>query len=403
MAAMEGGGDDARGRRRPPRGREAVPWASVVLAKPHQRRTVTLPCGDTGASRLLGRRRLVVHVRELSMVRGGLGCALWDGSIVLARWLARNPQVVAGQTVVELGAGCGLPGLVAARVARQVVLTEYIPELVANLQYNIALNSRDEPPAPDAEATEAEAEADFADSDDEGPVASPAALPFNYDLKSVASATFLDWLQVPDPRAPKPAAREAAPAPPAAVCTRTVHGNSYRVQRWRTCTDCYRGKPDDGVCEACAAVCHAGHALGPVQESRFRCDCADGPTACRTAEATPAAAGEAIPQADVLLGAEITYNGLSITALANVVETFLKPDGVFYETLSDDRDCVEDFVAEMQRRGFEVTRCAADASLLGNYRTHEWTHQNVERYSFYTFRRPAAAPAHPVMGSLGPQ
>jgi hypothetical protein len=157
-------------------GAVAVPWAEVALARPHQRRTLRLPTWPPPASAEAATAIaaaepvpvpvpvLVMHIRELSMLSGGLGCALWDGSVVLARWLAANPAVVAHQTVVELGAGCGLPGLVAARAAARVVVTEYIPDLVRNLSYNISINSRD----PDE---------DDDDDDDEGEKEDEAARP----------------------------------------------------------------------------------------------------------------------------------------------------------------------------------------------------------------------------------
>jgi len=79
-----------------------------------------------------------------SLVEGGLGCALWDGSIVLSRWIYLHKDVFGGRSVLELGAGCGLPGLMAAKYAKKVVLTEYVQQLVDNITYNIELNSSDD-------------------------------------------------------------------------------------------------------------------------------------------------------------------------------------------------------------------------------------------------------------------
>ena len=33
-----------------------------------------------------------VFIRELCVATGALGCALWDGGVVLARWIYENPQ-----------------------------------------------------------------------------------------------------------------------------------------------------------------------------------------------------------------------------------------------------------------------------------------------------------------------
>ena len=48
-----------------------------------------------------------------------------------------------GKRVLEIGSGVGLSGLVASRVCDAIVLSDYMPAIVANLQYNVALNTHD--------------------------------------------------------------------------------------------------------------------------------------------------------------------------------------------------------------------------------------------------------------------
>lgn len=36
--------------------------------------------------------------------------AVWDSAIVLAKYLERWPEIVAGKGCIELGSGCGLAG-----------------------------------------------------------------------------------------------------------------------------------------------------------------------------------------------------------------------------------------------------------------------------------------------------
>ena len=50
--------------------------------------------------------------------------------------------------MLELGAGCGLPGIVAAKFARHVVLTDYVDDVLRNLEYNIKLNRYSTAPPP---------------------------------------------------------------------------------------------------------------------------------------------------------------------------------------------------------------------------------------------------------------
>lgn len=64
---------------------------------------------------------------------------LWNGSRVVASHFESHPSLVQGRTVLELGAGAGLPSLVAASLgARRVVVTDFPdPELVATMRRNI--------------------------------------------------------------------------------------------------------------------------------------------------------------------------------------------------------------------------------------------------------------------------
>jgi EEF1A N-terminal glycine/lysine methyltransferase len=64
---------------------------------------------------------------------------LWTGSRVLAQYFEDHADLVAGKTVFELGAGAGLPSLVAAILgAKKAVVTDYPdPDLVANMWNNV--------------------------------------------------------------------------------------------------------------------------------------------------------------------------------------------------------------------------------------------------------------------------
>ena len=65
---------------------------------------------------------------------------VWDGAAPMAEFLCEHPERVRGKTVVELGAGPGLPGIVAARLgAARVVLTD-LPGELELLKENAAKN-----------------------------------------------------------------------------------------------------------------------------------------------------------------------------------------------------------------------------------------------------------------------
>lgn len=112
----------------------------------------------THAFRFGGEGTPVVKVRELgelgaddpSRVLGTTMCSdedrtglqLWAASIVLSRWLVELAPRLRGRGVVELGAGCGLCGIVAAKLcgASPVIMSDLADETMANMRHNLELN-----------------------------------------------------------------------------------------------------------------------------------------------------------------------------------------------------------------------------------------------------------------------
>ena len=64
---------------------------------------------------------------------------VWESAIVLAEDLADTDG--SGQTLLELGCGLGLPGLVAARAGFAVTATDYEEAALAGVRFNAARNS----------------------------------------------------------------------------------------------------------------------------------------------------------------------------------------------------------------------------------------------------------------------
>lgn len=83
------------------------------------------------------------------------GFVMWPAAVMLAHHLSTNPRILRGDDhpdgdVMELGAGCGLTGLVAATLLQndsgnddKVIFTDYNPEVLENLRRNIILNKFD--------------------------------------------------------------------------------------------------------------------------------------------------------------------------------------------------------------------------------------------------------------------
>ncbi|KAI3756613.1 hypothetical protein L1987_56435 [Smallanthus sonchifolius] len=74
---------------------------------------------------------------------GVTGSVMWDSGIVLGKFLENAVEtgllVLQGKKVVELGAGCGLAGCIAALLGSQVILTD-MPDRLRLLKKNIEDN-----------------------------------------------------------------------------------------------------------------------------------------------------------------------------------------------------------------------------------------------------------------------
>jgi len=74
------------------------------------------------------------------------GAFLWAASLVLSQWVVDElAGDFAGKRVVELGAGCGLPGITSAACteASTVVVTDLASDTFANTERNVAANQAD--------------------------------------------------------------------------------------------------------------------------------------------------------------------------------------------------------------------------------------------------------------------
>lgn len=54
---------------------------------------------------------------------------LWPAAVALSEYIALNPSIVKRKTVLELGAGLGLPSLVASHFEGDVLCTDYHPDV----------------------------------------------------------------------------------------------------------------------------------------------------------------------------------------------------------------------------------------------------------------------------------
>eukprot|EP00123_Amoebidium_parasiticum_P009821 comp19727_c0_seq1/m.23512 comp19727_c0_seq1/g.23512 ORF comp19727_c0_seq1/g.23512 comp19727_c0_seq1/m.23512 type:complete len:276 (-) comp19727_c0_seq1:791-1618(-) len=75
---------------------------------------------------------------KLEQGDGDVGNHVWEGAVVLSRYLENQPaDYLHGQNVLEVGAGMGLTGLVAATRGANVTLTDAFPHVLQRLRRNV--------------------------------------------------------------------------------------------------------------------------------------------------------------------------------------------------------------------------------------------------------------------------
>ncbi|CAM6099596.1 unnamed protein product [Calypogeia fissa] len=85
-------------------------------------------------------KQSILSIQQRPFKTTGFASTVWDSAIVLSKYIERSPTLVAGKRCLELGAGCGLPGIVSATLgAKTVVLTD-LPDNLPLLRNNAAAN-----------------------------------------------------------------------------------------------------------------------------------------------------------------------------------------------------------------------------------------------------------------------
>ena len=97
----------------------------------------------------------ISQVTKRQTAQVDVGFVMWPSAIFLTRWLISNPRIISnGRSVLELGGGCGLVGIAAARIMShqtkgsavaaaeggEVVITDINELVLDNILHNIKLN-----------------------------------------------------------------------------------------------------------------------------------------------------------------------------------------------------------------------------------------------------------------------
>ncbi|KAK9939436.1 hypothetical protein M0R45_016132 [Rubus argutus] len=74
------------------------------------------------------------------------GQLVWPGAMLLNDYLSKNAEILQGCTIIELGSGVGITGILCSRFCSEVVLTDHNEEVLKVLNKNIELHASSDNP-----------------------------------------------------------------------------------------------------------------------------------------------------------------------------------------------------------------------------------------------------------------
>ncbi|XP_030633685.1 EEF1A lysine methyltransferase 3-like [Chanos chanos] len=79
------------------------------------------------------------HINQAFSANLGVAAPVWDAALHLCRFFEENSVDLKGKRVIELGAGTGIVGILAARLGADVTITD-LPLAIPQLQRNVSAN-----------------------------------------------------------------------------------------------------------------------------------------------------------------------------------------------------------------------------------------------------------------------
>jgi len=88
-------------------------------------------------------QKRIVHIKQESFNRCGVGHKLWPAAQIFSKWILDNQNIFIGKSVIEVGAGPGLASIIVAEFASEVITTDYLPIILRMAEINAQLNKKD--------------------------------------------------------------------------------------------------------------------------------------------------------------------------------------------------------------------------------------------------------------------
>ncbi|XP_062190364.1 uncharacterized protein LOC133893376 isoform X2 [Phragmites australis] len=67
--------------------------------------------------------------------------SMWPGAVLMNNYLSEHPETVKGRSVIELGSGVGITGILCSRFCKEVVLTDHNDEVLEIINKNIEMQT----------------------------------------------------------------------------------------------------------------------------------------------------------------------------------------------------------------------------------------------------------------------
>ncbi|XP_010417827.1 PREDICTED: protein N-lysine methyltransferase METTL21A-like isoform X2 [Camelina sativa] len=102
------------------------------------------------------------HVLELYCLQSAstdfdlTGQLVWPGAMLMNGYLSENAEILQGCSILELGSGVGITGVLCSKFCRKVIFTDHNDEVLKILKKNIELHGHSSGPNPSAEAAKLE-------------------------------------------------------------------------------------------------------------------------------------------------------------------------------------------------------------------------------------------------------
>jgi len=87
---------------------------------------------------LKGKTEIRIQQRDYREV--GAAWKVWDSAIILSRWIHLNNDLLFGKIVLEVGSGCGLVGILSSFYAKEITISDYLPDILEGIEKNVSLN-----------------------------------------------------------------------------------------------------------------------------------------------------------------------------------------------------------------------------------------------------------------------